>query len=369
MSVQLQIMILGVVVSVACSLVGTFLVLRKMSMMTDAISHTILLGIVVGFFITKSLTSIWLIIGAGIVGVLTVYFTEMLVRTRLVNEDASIGLVFPLLFSIAILIISKYGRNLHLDVGCVMLGEIAFAPLDGLIVGGIDFGAKSIYSMGFVLIINLVFIVIFYKELKIATFDEGLAFTLGLSPVFIHYLLMSLVSITAVGAFNAVGSILVIAFMIGSPVSAYLLTTDLKKMLIYSALIGAFNSIVGYQFARLFDVSIAGMMAVVTGIVFILIFVFSRRNGLITGLLRRKKQRFLLRLNTLLFHLYINEVHTIKEMARLLNWKEKDIKKAYKNLSKEGLIIFKTDKIVLTEKGETEAVKRYKNILGYDLVK
>ena len=291
MSAELEIQVIAVIVAVACSLPGVFLVLRKMSMMSDSITHTILLGIVIAFFITKDLNSPLLIVGAALVGVLTVFLTELLNNTKLLSKDSSIGIVFPLLFSIAIIIISKYAGSVHLDTDSVLLGELAFAPFNRFIVFGVDIGAKSIYTMGTILIINLLFVIIFFKELKIVTFDPALAAVLGFMPSLIHYGLMTLVSITAVGAFESVGSILVVAFMIGPPVTAYLLTEDLKKMIIIDIIISAINGVLGYRFAEALDVSIAGSMALMTGLVFFLVFIFTPKNGLISRrLMKRKKE-------------------------------------------------------------------------------
>lgn len=289
MSPQIEIQIIAVIVAVACSLPGVFLVLRKMSMMSDSITHTILLGIVIAFFITDSLTSPLLIVGAVIMGIITVYLTEALNGTKLVSEDSAIGLVFPFLFSIAIIIISKYAGTVHLDTDSVLLGELAFAPFNRLEVFGVDIGAKAIYLMGLILILNIAYIIIFYKELKIVTFDATLAAVLGFSPVIIHYSLMTIVSVTAVGAFESVGSILVIAFMIGPPVTAYLLTNKLKNMIILSMIIGGINAVIGYQVASLLDVSIAGSMASVTGIVFFIVFIFSPREGILANIRKTKK--------------------------------------------------------------------------------
>jgi manganese/zinc/iron transport system permease protein len=214
---QIEIQLIAAVVAAACALPGVFLVLRRMAMLSDAISHTVLLGIVIAFFIAGSLESPLLIMGAAAMGVLTVSLVELLNRTKLVKEDAAIGLVFPALFSIAVILISRYARGVHLDVDAVLLGELAFAPFDRIQFLGLDM-PTSLAVMGGILLINILFIGFFYKELKIATFDPGLAATLGFSPVLIHYGLMSLVSITAVGAFDAVGSILVVALMIAPDV-------------------------------------------------------------------------------------------------------------------------------------------------------
>ena len=290
--------------AVACALPGVFLVLRRMSMMADSITHTILLGIVLAFFITHELSSPLLILGAALMGVVTVWLTEMLVRTRLLAEDAAMGIVFPLLFSIAIILITRYAGSVHLDTDSVLLGELAFAPFDRMVVAGVDIGARAIYTTGTLLFINLAAIIIFFKELKIVTFDPLLAAVLGFMPGLVHYGSMTLVSLTAVGTFQAVGSILVVTFMIGPPVTAYLLTDDLKWMLILSGLIGAANGILGYHTAALLDVSIAGSMAVMTGIAFLLVFVFAPHRGLISALRRRRNQKIQFAKMTILFHLY-----------------------------------------------------------------
>ena len=235
------------------ALPGVFLVIRGMAMMTDAITHTILLGIVVAFFITQDLNSPLLIVGAALVGILTVWLTELIHQTKLLDKDASIGIIFPLLFSIAIILITRYAGDVHLDTDSVLLGELAFAPFDRLILFGIDVGPQAIYSMAAILILLLLFIGFFYKELKLTSFDALLAASLGFSPVLLHYALMSLVSVTAVGAFEAVGSILVVAFMVGPPVSAYLLTNRLSYMLGISAALGAVNSLIGFQLSMYFD--------------------------------------------------------------------------------------------------------------------
>ena len=218
---QFEIQLIASLVAVACALLGVFLVLRRMAMMSDAISHTVLLGIVIAFFITRSITSPLLLVGAALMGVITVSLVELINRTRLVREDAAIGLVFPAIFSIAVIMISRFAGDVHLDTDAVLLGELAFAPFNRLRLFGADIGPEALYITGGILLLNLIFIALFYKELKLATFDPALAAALGFLPAVIHYALMTLVSLTAVGAFDAVGSVLVVAFMI-APGTAWL---------------------------------------------------------------------------------------------------------------------------------------------------
>ncbi|MEX1182098.1 MAG: metal ABC transporter permease [Gemmatimonadota bacterium] len=292
MSIELEIQLVAVVVSVACSLIGVFLVLRRVALMSDAISHTVLLGIVLGFFITGDITSPLLIVGAASVGVMTVALVELLRRTALVREDASMGLVFPALFSIAVILIARYAGSVHLDTDAVLLGEIAFAPFRRLEVGGVDLGPRTLYVMGGVLLLNVLFLTVLYKELKLSTFDPGLTAALGFSPALIHYGFMTLVSITAVGAFDAVGSILVVALMITPPATAYLLSDSLPRVFVLSAVIAAAAAITGFWAAWIFDASIAGSMATAAGFLFLLAFLLAPTRGVIAVARLRRRQRW-----------------------------------------------------------------------------
>lgn len=265
MSAGIEIMLIGAFTAAACALSGSFLVLRKMSMMSDSISHTILLGIVLGFFAAGSLDSPLLIIGAAAVGVATVWLTEALSKSRLVSSDGAMGVVFPMLFSAAVILIAKYGGSVHLDTDSVLLGELVFAPFDRLYFFGADIGAKGLYLSLGTLAINVVLTAVFYKELKLTSFDPTLAAVLGFSPALVHYGLMSAVSVTAVASFETAGSVLVVAFMIAPPAAAYLFADDLKQMLVLSAAIGVFSAVLGYRAAVWLDVSVAGCMACCAG--------------------------------------------------------------------------------------------------------
>ena len=275
MSSSLVIQIIAILISTSCSVLGVFLVLKNMSMLTDAITHTVLLGIVLAFFISGNLNSPLFIVGASLVGLVTVYFVELLVNTRLVHEDAAIAIVMSFLFSVAIVLISRYTANIHLDTDSVLLGEIAFTPFNKTNIFGYEIAVAIVKSF-VVLIINVLFVIIFFKELKISVFDRALAASLGMYPVLMHYLLMTLVSVTSVVSFEAVGSILLISFMIGPPVTAYLLSKSLRKMMLLSIIFGAISSILGYNIAIILDVSIAGSISVVIGIVFIIVFLLKK---------------------------------------------------------------------------------------------
>ena len=354
---QIEIQLVAAVVAAACALPGVFLVLRRMAMMSDAISHTVLLGIVLGFFLVGSIDSPVLVLGAAAVGVLTVSLVELLNRTGLVKEDTAIGLVFPALFSIAVILISRFARGVHLDVDAVLLGELAFAPFDRFQFLGLDI-PRALAVMGGILIINALFIILFYKELKLSTFDAGLAAALGFSPAVIHYALMTLVSITAVGAFDAVGSVLVVALMITPAAAAYLLTDDLKRMIWLSLAIGVGSAISGYWLARFLDANIAGSMATMTGIIFVVILILAPTRGLVAVARRRSRQKWEFAQAMLAIHLLNHEgtpeaalENRTDHLLEHIRWQPKFADQVIALAERRGFIARQDELLQLTERG------------------
>lgn len=353
-SPQIEIQLIAAVVAIACAIPGVFLVLRKMALISDAISHAILPGIVLGFFITHDLNSPLLILMAAVTGVITVILVEAIQKTGLVKEDTAIGLVFPALFSIGVILIAKNANDVHLDVDAVLLGELAFAPFDRFMLFGADVGPKSLWLMGGVLLITLALLFLFFKELKVSTFDAGLSSAMGFSPVIMHYGLMSISSVTVVGAFDAVGAILVVALMIAPAAAAYLLTSDLKKMLLLSVLFGVFSAIAGYWLAHLLDASISGSMTTVLGVVFLLVYLFAPKKGLLSVMYRQKQQRTEVSLITFLLHLNNhseeNERH-INHLREHINWQKVRAQTVLELALKNNMISIEGDLVSLTEKG------------------
>lgn len=358
---QFEIQLIAAVVAVACALPGVFLVLRRMAMMSDAISHTVLLGIVLSFFVVQTLDSPWLILGAAAMGVITVSLVELLSNTKLVKQDAAIGLVFPALFSVAVILISRFARGVHLDVDAVLLGELAFAPFDRLTFFGLDL-PRSLVVMGIILLINLIFISLFYKELKLTTFDAGLAAALGFSPTLLHYGLMGLVSITAVGAFDAVGSVLVVALMVTPAAAAYLLTNNLRRMLMLSALIGVISAIGGYWLARGLNANIAGSMATITGVVFLIIFLFAPERGIVAGIRRRARQKLDFAQTMLAIHLLqhenrpeAEEESQVEHLVEHIRWTPAFVEQVVHYAERRGAVRNEGGQLSLTDTGRSLA--------------
>ena len=368
-SAQIEIQLIASIVAVACAIPGTFLVLRKMALISDAISHSILPGLVLGFFITHDLNSPLLIIMAALSGVITVVLVEFIQKTKLVKEDTAIGLVFPVLFSIGVIMIAKNANDVHLDTDAILLGELAFAPFDRFLLDGSDLGPKSLWIIGTILLITIGLLFAFFKELKISTFDAGLATALGFSPIMIHYGLMSVASITIVGSFDAVGAILVVALMIAPAATAYLLTDNLKKMLGLSVLFGVFSAIAGYWLAHWLDASISGSMTTILGIVFLIVYLFAPKRGLISVLYRNKQQQIEVSLLTFLLHLNnhqeISERH-INHLNEHINWRRVRSKSVLDLALKNNMITIEKNIISLTDKGKNFTDKAIDYIITND---
>ncbi len=281
------ILAVAVMTNVACGIIGCYLVLRRMSLMGDAISHAVLPGLVIAFLFTGSLNIGGMFVGAFIVGLLTTFLTQTLHRQGGVPADASMGVVFTSLFAVGVVLLRRYAGNVDLDPDCVLQGQLALIP--GYTTDLFGYAVpRAAVSIGTVLLLNTIFIVLLWKELKITSFDPALATTMGLRAGLIHYLLMAMVAGTTVASFEAVGSILVIAMLIVPGATAHLLTDRLSRMLWVAAGVGAAAAYLGFLASARWnpDVEPAGMMAVAAGALFVLAAFFSPRYGVLSTLWR-----------------------------------------------------------------------------------
>lgn len=270
--IHFELLLIIIVAAMACVLPGTFLVLRGIALMSDAMSHAVLLGIVTMFLLVGTLYSPLLLFGAACAGLATVVVTQALINTNCLKKDTAIGLVFPLFFSVGVLLITIYARDVHLDADMVLLGELALAPFYRFYLYGYDCGPSALWQLSCILLVNSLVIYALFKECALATFDQEYAAVIGFNPTLIHYILMGLTSITAVGAFDAVGAIVVVALMVIPAATACLLTRNLKLLLTIALSIGFFSAVGGFGLAHMADVSIAGSVALVAGMIFSMVF-------------------------------------------------------------------------------------------------
>jgi manganese/zinc/iron transport system permease protein len=262
------IILAGSLVACTCALLGSFLVLRRMAMVGDAIAHAVLPGIVIAFLISGSKASLPVLIGAAATGMLTTFIIELLNKKGGLQEDASIGISFTFLFSVGIILISLFAGQVELDQDCVLNGEIDQLPINvGAPFLGIDI-PSNLYTIfpAFILILSFVFLG--FRRLQLTTFDSNFAASVGIQVALWHYLLMGAVSLTTVVSFEAVGAILVVAFLVIPPSTAYLITNQLKPMLILACIFGILSVISGYYLAVTINSSSAACMAVCSGVIF-----------------------------------------------------------------------------------------------------
>ena len=292
------IVLTGVLCACAASLLGNFLVLRRMSMLGDAISHAVLPGLAAAFLLTGSRNSLPMFIGAVAVGVLTAFFTEWIRSAGRVDESASMGVVFTSLFALGLVMIVQAADRVDLDPGCVLYGAIESTPLDQIRILG-WLAPRAVWILGAVLVLNLLFVLGFFKELKLSSFDPQLATTLGFSARGLHYLLMILVAVTAVASFESVGNILVVAMMIVPPATAYLLTDRLGWMVSLSLVIAAVSATAGHVAAvylpamfGMGSTTTAGMMAVVAGVILAIVVIGGPRRGILVRVWQHQRLRW-----------------------------------------------------------------------------
>jgi manganese/zinc/iron transport system permease protein len=392
--IDIWIVAVGILCSLSCALLGNFLVLRRMSMMGDAISHAVLPGIGAAFLLMISLQeSQWLadnwprafawvdglnarnpfvmLIGAVVAGVLTTVFTQWVQSFGKVDRGAAMGVVFTFLFAAGLVLIVQTADHVDLDPSCVLYGNIEFTPLDAFEWRGV-FIPRAVPVLGGVLLLNVLVITLFYKELKLSSFDPGLATTLGINARVMHYVLMVLVAITTVASFEAIGSILVIAMLIVPAAAAHMLTDRLWTMMLASIIVAIVGAVGGHVAAiylpgMIFDgvegTSTAGMMAVTVGFVFLLCMLFAPRHGVISRMGHRAALSFRIIKEDLLGLLYrMEELDAAQHMAaapallrqglgvsRITSWL------AAKSLEAGGKVVRHKGGLELTDAGREQA--------------
>ena len=274
--------LMGFFVASACGMAGNYLILRRMALVGDAISHSVLPGLAIAFLLSSSRGSGAMFAGALAAGIVTTFIIEVIHKKSRIKHDAAIGIAFTTLFAIGVIIISLFAGQIDLDQECVLYGEISWIPLeDSVVLLGQSFGPQSVFRMGVVAILTLLLVVLFYKELLVSSFDPGLASSLGINATVMHYGLMCWLSVVVVSAFESVGAILVIAMLILPGATASLLTHRLPLVMLLTFLHGALSSILGIHLGYWLNCSMAAAMVVMGAVLFVLAWIFSPTQGLL----------------------------------------------------------------------------------------
>ncbi|WP_028029937.1 metal ABC transporter permease [Gemmobacter nectariphilus] len=358
---HVAILLTGALVGIAAAPLGLFLVLRGTAMLTDAVSHSIVLGIVIVWLLTGVTSGPVQMLGAALAGVVTVGVTGALQRSGLVRSDAAIGLAFPALFAAGILLINLHARDVHLDVDSVLLGEIGFVWLETLQIGGAEVPV-SVVTLALVALVNLAFVALLWKELTLGSFDPALAAALGLAPGLLHQGLLVLTSVTAVASFDAVGAILFIAFAIVPSATALFLTDRPARALGIAIVVAVLAAALGEWLAFRLDVSIGGMMAVTAGGLFALALLLAPRRGVLARLARRRTEAAEQEARTLVAHLFTHEDApdaatecTDAALSDHLRWTPERAARIILHGLDRGLVERRAEVLALTDKGRAVA--------------
>ena len=273
---ELWILLTAILVGLSCSMVGTFLVLRRLSMLGDAISHSVLFGLVVAALLTGGRAPWAMFLGALSVGLLTAFLTNFLNTKVRLQEDASIGVTFTWLFALGVILVSLFAGKIDIDQECVLFGELAFLPFTTFQIFGVDIGPQGFYLIAIVTVINAIVLTLGFQRFSMLSFDPLLAKTLGSRTQIWHYILMALTSLTTVGSFDAVGAILVVALLVIPPNTAYLFARSVREMMLLSSLFATVSAAGGFFLASAVDSSISASIVIVAGSILILAIVIRK---------------------------------------------------------------------------------------------
>ncbi|MEO0469654.1 MAG: iron chelate uptake ABC transporter family permease subunit [Bacteroidota bacterium] len=331
------------IVGITCGVLGCFIVLRKMSLIGDALSHAILPGVVVGFMVA-GFSVVGFFTGSVLAGLLTAFFITVIQRNVKTHDDAAIGIVFTSMFAVGVIGISALTRQegVHLDLTDFLLGQI------------LGISDEDLWMTFLVMVFTIICVMVFYRYFFITTFESVVAKTIGISVSTIHYFLMLLLSFAVVAALRSVGVILVVAMLITPASTAYLLTDRLARMLVIAALVGLLSTTLGLLIAIYFETTPGPAMTITATGFYILAVLFSPKRGLVSKARKRQTQRNrILREDVLKQAVRLNEEGSIRiqSIARKLQLSDRKLRQLVKALSRKGDLEYIGDKVKLTEKG------------------
>ncbi len=330
MAIVVWTLLIAALTAVTCSLCGLFLVLKREALVAEGLAHAVLPGIVLAFVLLRDRSSPLLIVGAAATGLLMILVVQLIRRTGVVDGDASLGVVFPALFSLGILLANAELADTHFHADCIIDGNLALSSLDRLVIGGRDLGPKPFWAMLTMLTLVTAFLGFLFKEMKLMTFDSGLADTLGLRPQWIHIAWLALVSMTTVTAFETAGSVLVVALMIAPPAAAYLWTHDLRVMTLLAAVFAVISATSGFGLGWALDLAPNGPMASMAGLVFLVSLAVAPRRGLVARSVSHDRAQRALEGAMLEARLLGGGSRTVGEVREELGWDAKRFDRALK---------------------------------------
>lgn len=341
-------LIASLMVGISCGLIGTYIMLRRLSLIGDALAHAVLPGVVIGFMVAGK-SPLSLFTGALTAGILTSVLISFVERNSKIKEDTSIGIIFTGAFALGILLVSQL-KQVHIDLSSYLFGDV-------LGVSDSDIIMSSIITVFIILSV-----ILFYKQLLVTSFDPTMAYIIGISTAVVHYFLMTLLSMSIVAGLQSVGVILIIAMLITPPATAFLITDKLKKLLILSCLFGVLSSVIGLYLSYHLNFASGASIVLVSVFFFALAFLFSPKEGIVMKSIRRRKNSKVNLIEDIIKLIYRqkieNKISHIREIiSSELGLQENKVDSIISKMVKMGLMNLSNDTFELTEKGNTEALR------------
>ncbi len=341
--------ICAIIVGLTCGVLGCFVVLRRMALIGDALSHAVLPGVVLTFMVTRDTQPLPLMIGALSAGLVAAVLINVVTRNSRTKEDSSIGVVFTAMFAAGILLSNSLPRGTHFDLSHFLFG-------DALQVDKADLTMMAVIGGAVLLTVALL-----YHRLKLVSFDPLVAAAMGISVGTMHYLLMGMLSATIVAGLKTTGVILVVAMVITPASAAYQLTNRFGVMLLLAGFFGALSAALGMSVAFVFNASTGPAMVIVATAIFAIAMLFSPSHGVVFDRLRRHRLTRHVRGEDLLKALHrhgpLPEPDHLERLGRIIKTPIRRVARSLKRLRREGLVASTPRGIALTDAGRDHAAE------------
>lgn len=341
-------LIASVTIGISCGLIGTYIILRRMALIGDALAHAVLPGVVIGFMIAGK-NQAALFFGAVAAGIVTVLLISAVHRNTKIKEDTSIGIIFTGAFALGILLVSQL-KQVHIDLSSYLFGDVLGVSSGDIVLSLV------------IMFIILICVVLFYKQLLITSFDPTMAAVIGISVTFIHYMLMMLLSMSIVAGLQSVGVILIIAMLITPPATAYLLSSDLKVILILSSVFGILSAVIGLYLSYYFNFASGASIVLTAVLFFVTAFLFSPSDGLVIKYFKRRTSAKIVLFEDIIKQTYkmgnnyqVNEL--VNKLSAELGISDEKVKTAINKLADKKIMYLQNSNYKLTEEGIKYAKK------------
>lgn len=278
---MIEIVIVALCISLSCALLGSFLVVQGESLMSDAMSHSLLSGIVIAYLVSGKMSFFFLAFGGLISSVIAIFMVYWLSEKALIKQDVSIGVVFSYFFSIGVVLISLYASRIHLDIDMVLLGDLVFVPFNRLYWNGFDIGSFNVFIAIIVCCINIAVIWLFHRSLVLVAFDKKYGQIAGVNLKLITAFGVLLTSLNLVIAFECVGIVASIGMLVVPPATALLRADSIQEVIFKSVIVALLGTLIGIKIAFWADISIAGSLVMAEIFLFTIVFFLTRKRKII----------------------------------------------------------------------------------------